>query len=191
MSELSQGQMQYLHQLQEKMSAQFVEPKYQPYRLIYTTDPRKADVTISQHHTILDYLAIGIVALAKKSNQDDPVIVAMHNQTMNKQECCKAYIGPNSHVLYQNALMGIRQQIDSIVANYMSYPGFSPFGIGMSLPFHFTCIHMGYLEDHNFDFEFENFNDVLAAQKLAFSNLKLFTISSYLGALEAAMSGED
>lgn len=191
MRKLSLSQKQHLDQLQEKMSAQLVEPEYQIYRLIYTTDPREADVTISKHHTILDYLAIGIVALAKESHQNDPVIVAMHDQTMDKQECCKAYIGPNSHVLYQNALMGIRQQIDSIVANYMSYPGFSPFGIGMSLPFHFTCIHMGYLEEHDFDLEFENFNDVLAAQKLAFSNLKLFTISSYLGALEAAMSDED
>ena len=190
MNQLSKGQEQFLIQLHKEMSKKFVEPGYKNFRLIYTTNPEQADVTISKHHTVLDYMAIGFVALAKEPSSENPVIVAMHETSKETALYCQVYIGSEVRPLHRNSLMGVYKHIDSVVARHLSYPGFAPFGVGLALPSHFACLHLDYIENPDINLEFEDFNDVLAAQKLAFSNLKAFTISTYLGSLESYMTGE-
>lgn len=195
MSTPTSGHEQYLTQLEEEMSSKFKEPKYKNYRLIYTTDPDKADVKISKNHTALDYLAIGFVALSKQSKEDTPIILAIHDDTMgnNQDPYCHVFIDETSpaHPLPHNALVEIYQNIDTVVITYLSHPGFSPWGIGLGLPPYFTSLQMGYFKNPDIIFDFEDFNDVLFAQKLAFSNLKKYTISSYLGSLETFITGSD
>lgn len=187
---LTPGQTEHLDKMREDMSSKFTEPEYNNYRLIYTTDESKADVIISKNHTVLDYMAIGFVALAKADTSDDPVIVAMHEkQNKNNEESCKVFIGNNVHPLNPTSLLHVYEEINSIVQKHLSYENFAGFGIGLTLPLYFSCIYNGHFEFPEINMEFESFDDILYAQKLAFSNLKEFTISSYLGSLAEFMDG--
>lgn len=197
MTILTQEQKDFFERKEEELKAQFSEPQYVEYTIKYVKNPRKADVKISKQHIIFDYLAIGMACLSKeiKSNSKKKVIYAVHQKypTMEDMRLHDLLFPPafGGHSLPPNALTDLMDETSLVLQTHFHDEKYSTFLSGLLVYQCVTTVAMGYSEDSNVTLDFENFNDTIAAQKLAFETLKKLTISNCLGALYAFFYGDD
>lgn len=197
MADLTQEQKDFFDREEAKLLADFRDPQYVDYTIKYVTDPQQADVKISKNHIIFDYLAIGIACLAKeiKNPDGEKVIYAIHQeypsieQVVLHDELYPPQFGGRS--LAPNALSDLLTEPDIILQKYFNNKAYLTAFSGFLMYSTVTTTVMGYTENPELTLDFENFNDTIAAQELAFETLKKLTISNCLGALYACLYGDD
>ncbi len=197
MANLTQKQKEFFKRKKAELNAQFVEPKYWKYTIQYVKRANQADVAISKNHIIFDYMAIGIACLAKelKNSQDKKVIYVLHRDYLSIGES-KLYNTlftqkANTYSLFENALSQLTDEPKLILDEYFSDKTYPSFMAGLLLYSQVTYTAMGYSQNPNVSLDFENFNDTINAQKLAFDTLKKLVIDNYLGSLQAFLNGDD
>ena len=197
MKELTQEQKELFKRKEEELKAKFTEPKYLEYTIKYIKDASKADLTISKQHNIFDYLAIGIACLAKEIQDcnGEKTIYAVHKNypSIEAVQLHDILLGTKSggHSLANNALMELFEEPSIILEQYFADKNYANFLGGILLYSIITATVMGYAENPDLILDFENFNDTIAAQKLAFETLKKLIISNCLGTLHAFLFGDD
>ncbi len=87
--------------------------------------------------------------------------------------------------------MELLDETSAVLQKYFSDKTYATFAAGILFYSQVTSVVMGYSEDSTITLEFENFNDTVSAQKLAFENLKKLVISNCLGSLYALIYGDD
>lgn len=197
MADLTKEQKDFFERKEAELEAMFTNPQYSDYTIHYVQNPKKADVIISKQHISFDYLAIGLACLAKeiKNSDKEKIIYVAHKKypTIENVLLSDILFPPKfgGRSLAPNALMKLLDETSAVLQKYFSDKTYATSMAGFLFYSQVTSVAMGYSEDSTITLEFENFNDTVSAQKLAFENLKKLVISNCLGSLYALIYGDD
>ncbi len=160
----------------------------------------KPDVYISQRHDFVDFLAIGFACIAKLIEEKDAKNIYVGYKLYPSVEELKHMdiVDPPKfgNRMQANALyeMDVIRMIQKILEKYYSNPemGAASMIMGVGVYAYVTTVIMGYTDEKPvIKFEFENFDDTVEAQKVAYRLLKEFVIGNSIGSLQAFIFGED
>lgn len=195
MEDMTKEQKEFFEREEKRQELLFEEPNYSKYKICYITDSNKADISISKHHIIFDYLAIGYACLAKEIKGDKEHVIYVAHKHYPNMEWVKIQdkIFPpecGGKSIPSNALIEITEDITKILERYYKNPEYPNMLAGIMLYTSVTSAEMGYTEKVDI-LDFENFDDTISAQKLAFKTIKKLVISNWLGSLQCYLLGYD
>lgn len=195
MGELTKEQQEFFEKEEKRLEAFFETPMYESFKIQYVKKPEKADVLISNNHNIFDYLAIGFICLNKQLKGNPERVVYVGHKKYDNIDVIKLMdkiypISGGGKRVPGTALSELIDQIADVAERYYKNPKVYSRMSGLIFAPHITCVAMGYYEDPDMSLEFENFDDTIYAQQLAFNNLKKHIISSSLGAIYAMLYGD-
>lgn len=195
MSELTKEQQEFFEKEEKRLETFFENPIYESFKIRYVKKPEKADVFISKNHNIFDYLAIGFICLNKQLKGYTERVVYVGHKKYDNIDVIKLMdniypLNGGGKRVPGTALSELIDQIADVAERYYKNPRVCSRMSGLIFAPHLTCVSMGYYEDPDMLLEFENFDDTIYAQQLAFNNLKKHIISSNLGAIYAMLYGD-
>lgn len=176
----------FLKRKEEELKAQFSEPTYVDFTIKYVKDLQKYDVRISNSFSIFDYLAIGIACLAKAiQNSKEKVIYVFLHQYANMEDIrlhdrLFSPISANQSSA-PNAVIDMLDETALIIDTYFHKNPLT------ALDIYQIVVEISKASN----LTFSNFNDILEAQKLAFSTIQKYAISTCLESFRAFFSSDD
>lgn len=193
MKQLDKERLEMISAFRKEEEESFVAPEFKTYHIRYVKAGEKADLQISQGHTIQDFLAIGVVALGKSVAQEEgSKEILVSHKTQMATEIGTLYTSRISggKSMPENAIMGVMQKVDYIYQK--TYHGKCPAAmVGLNFC---MCISAHLLgaeaipqKEAEEYFFFENFEDTVAAQEKVFALLSRIHSATMAGVMAELM----
>ena len=177
----------------EKIKSEFEVPEFYEHKIRYVKNRDDADVTVSCGHTLGDYLILGAVALEKSIFLKQACYIKVYNQKIQeaRNEVVTVYHENNfveKVTMNSELYLQIYEMIDRIYAE--TYKGSTPvglLGLAITTTLPMNLIGKGNMDPKFFDdMMFENFDDLVSAQKNMFDLI----VEVVAGSLTAIFLGE-
>ena len=187
-----------LKELESEIREKFSEPSaYKNFKIKYVNKPEKADVKVSRNHVLADYLAIGITCLRKELEGIKGHTVNVFNESKYSSfEMLSFY----KRFMYDSVTINCQQMnaLDELmVTKSVSVIIHAFYKEVLQLPVEpgiHICRHLQMLMLYHYDSEcieippcrmnvealFENFDDTVRAQKLAYTTIRELLITFLL-----------
>lgn len=156
----------------------FRVPEYLDQKIRYVSDKNAADICVSARHTLGDYLILGITALSRSINGVSGDIL-VYNDVNPKTETIGICEGPHAPLkkidIQSELFLQVDKSIDNIYSNLSNAETFIV-GVGLSivtqLEIQFSDYGQGISKSVMDELQFTHFDDLLTAQKNAFTLVK-------------------
>lgn len=177
----------------EKIKSEFEVPEFYEHKIRYVKNRDDADVMVSCGHTLGDYLILGAAALEKSIFLKQACTIKVYNQKPweARKEIVTIYRENNimeKTTINSELYLQIYEMIDRIYAE--TYKGSTPvglLGLAITTTLPMNLIGKGNMDPKFFDdMMFENFDDLISAQKNMFDLI----VEVVAGSLTAIFLGE-
>lgn len=183
-------------EITQKVENNFRVPNYLEQKIKYVSNKESADICVSARHTFGDYLIVGIAALLHSINgvSGDILVYNDNNPATEIIGIAKNSHAPLEKVSVNSELfLQVSKTIDTIYDNLINSDT-NILGVGLSitsrLSIQFSDFGEGIPKNIMDELQFTHFDDLLTAQKNAFTLIKKMVGSMVAGTTYALENGD-